>query len=492
MGNLHKISVGNSYECDKSEDVVLCNDAAKNTDLSNITLAQTHWEAFGMNGSQKFNDARHCEADMTTTPMPKTTTHVTPAPVPPSEPTVRQITVVDKADNKTVCFFANIGVQLIAKYKAKDDTTEESSFNFSENTTMIPMAVCNVNMSTFTFAHTEFANMTIQMTITNDSKSTFLSAVNVSYAMTKHGFPNAADLGKNVTITMKGMEAMKIPLGKSYSCKSNETDLYLANGTDIAVLRLTGLQWQAFGVNGSHFSEMESCFGDTRLTKVYAGDWKVQNAAKNSTCARYQMKVGTYITYPTIIDKEATVMIPLDNRTMAGANSVCGNSTTGSFSTLDVSMDGGKINFTFAFNGTSTDSQFHLQELKITYDPTSKYFPNHMVKEPVEMKNSDLDLFQTDTAKSYKCSKEVMVAFNNTMNRVDISDVYLQPFGVFKDSNGTFSDAYDCAADNSGWSTRKIVALCLIILIGLVILGGFAFCIFRVIQRKRAAYQTFA
>ena len=54
--NLHKISVGNSYECDKSEDVVLCNDAAKNTDLSNITLAQTHWEAFGMNGSQKFND----------------------------------------------------------------------------------------------------------------------------------------------------------------------------------------------------------------------------------------------------------------------------------------------------------------------------------------------------------------------------------------------------------------------------------------------------
>ena len=60
---------------------------------------------------------------------------------------------------------------------------------------MIPMAVCNVNMSTFTFAHTEFANMTIQMTFTNDSKSTFLSAVNVSYAMTKHGFPNAADLG---------------------------------------------------------------------------------------------------------------------------------------------------------------------------------------------------------------------------------------------------------------------------------------------------------
>lgn len=40
------------------------------------------------------------------------------------------------------------------------------------------------------------------------------------------------------------------------------------------------------------------CFGDIRPTSASQGDWKVKE--NNNTCARYKMKVGSYITYPTM------------------------------------------------------------------------------------------------------------------------------------------------------------------------------------------------
>ena len=68
-------------------------------------------------------------------------------------------------------------------------------------------------------------------------------------------------------------------------------------------------------------------------------------------------------------------MIPLDNTTLPSSNSKCGNVTNDEMSILDVSMDGGKVNFTFSFNSTGDDYNLHVVDF--SYDPTSKYFPNH-------------------------------------------------------------------------------------------------------------------
>jgi len=85
-----------------------------------------------------------------------------------------------------------------------------------------------------------------------------------------------------------------------------------------------------------------------------------------------------------------------------------------------------------------------------------------------------------------------VVSFNNTDgNRVDISQIQVQPFGDWKDVNGTFSAAQECPSDNGddGWTTRKIVALALVILIGLVIVVGLAVCINKMVKNKRK-YQA--
>ena len=76
--------------------------------------------------------------------------------------------------------------------------------------------------------------------------------------------------------------------------------------------------------------------------------------------------------------QDQVVMIPLDNTTLPSANSKCGNTTNDEMSILDVSMDGGKINFTFSFNSTGDDYNLHVVDF--SYDPTSKYFPNHESK----------------------------------------------------------------------------------------------------------------
>merc|ERR1719369_2066924 len=156
-------------------------------------------------------------------------------------------------------------------------------------------------------------------------------------------------------------------------------------------------------------------------------------------------------------------------------------------------MDDQKINFTFSFNASSDD--YSLKMTSFAYDPTSKYFPNHEDSEVIQISNQTLSYFNTTLEKSYKCSKRVVVLFNGTDDRVDISNVQVQPYGITSDNNGTFSEAFDCASDSKkGWTTRNIVALILIILIGLVIIGGFGYCCYRIVKRKKekAAYQTIA
>ena len=72
------------------------------------------------------------------------------------------------------------------------------------------------------------------------------------------------------------------------------------------------------------------------------------------------------------------MFVPLDSSAPVSTDSVCGNASSGILSTLLISMDMGKINFTFSFNETSDGKSFELESLDFSYDSSSKFFPNHL------------------------------------------------------------------------------------------------------------------
>jgi len=471
---LHPTLLGYSYQCDVLDEQTI-------SDVMNVTMVTTHWEAFGMNGSDVFSKSQFCPAQQQTTTAPRTTVTATTAPIVPDDPPVSMIQINDSTTN-TSCFIGKIGIQLRINYETNKNTTVEKMVNFDlSKQSTIYQSHCNVNGSWFRIGHPSYKEMYLQVQFKNDNTSNFLNEVHLVYTL-DHMFPDAKNKDKNVKLDLIDLEAMKIPDGYSYSCNSNETDLLVSKDQDSAVLRLTGLQWQAFGINGTKFGSKSSCFGDTRPTKANVGDWKVKNST-GAVCGRYMMAVEAYVGYTTLIKEDQVVMIPLDNTTLPSSNSKCGNITNDEMSILDVSMDGGKVNFTFSFNSTGDDYNLHVVDF--SYDPTSKYFPNHESTKVDPMSNSTLNLFSTPTQNSYKCNHMFIVSFNNTYNRVDISQIQVQPFGDWKDVNGTFSDAQECTQDSDDFNMLIpiIVGIILAVLIVIVLV---AYCI----GRKRSANQN--
>merc|ERR1719369_1472381 len=148
-------------------------------------------------------------------------------------------------------------------------------------------------------------------------------------------------------------------------------------------------------------------------------------------------------------------------------------------------MDDQKINFTFSFNASSDD--YSLKMTSFAYDPTSKYFPNHEDSEVIQISNQTLSYFNTTLEKSYKCSKRVVVLFNGTDDRVDISNVQVQPYGITSDNNGTFSEAYDCNQDEDFNMLIPIIVGAILALLILVVLA--AYCIGRNRAKKQNEYS---
>jgi len=474
-----EVDVGNSYKCSLSETLVICND--KNGDNFNLTLSSTQWQAFKV-VNDTFSPASHCPEEVTT---PAPTVPVTIVPVVPEEPTRGKIVIKNSANKNITCLIANIALQLRTVYQTTSNDTAETGFNFMMNESKLASASCDEQFSNITFIH-EITNTSCQIkifskfdTVTNTSS---INSVYVEYKMSEEKFPQSKEPGKTIQIMTEDISVMETPKDKCFSCHSNETEIYLKNGSDIAILRIKGVQWQTFNIVKSNFSDSHQCFGDIRPTSASQGDWKVKE--NNNTCARYKMKVGSYITYPTMKNEEATVFVPLDSSAPVSTDSVCGNASSGILSTLLISMDMGKINFTFSFNETSDGKSFELESLDFSYDSSSKFFPNHLPQDKfVLLKNNSLEYFQADQSKSYKCSSEQVILYKGTTSRVDISDVQLQPFGVAKNKNGEFSSAYDCNLDDFSPLIPILVGAVLALLIVIVLVAY-------IIGRKRASSQN--
>ncbi|XP_078481626.1 uncharacterized protein LOC100185667 [Ciona intestinalis] len=475
--------VTNSFRCDLQQTVFVNSNTTK--DMLLVMMKDTQWEAFGMNKSGDFNDANFCDAELTT-PAPVTTPMVTTnAPYQPVDPSLHSYKVVDSKNNKT-CFLAMIGVQMRTTYNTINQSGVEIGFNFNTNNSVVS-ATCEGETSVVMFNNSKMQQI-LSLTFTRNIKlnQTYLSGINVQYNITNN-FPNAnasEKSGNPYMYSVTDLTEMSTPLKHSYTCQTVENDI-LVNATSNVIVRITGVQLQAFDIQQNKFSTAQKCFADEVLPEANIGNWTV--IANKSICSMYMFSATANITYVNLLGKRTNTRIPLDNSTKTVVGGECGTQ----ISYFWVQME--QVTFNFFFNRSSTGPNFdyYLFDVHIQYNTNSKYFPNHAYDSDgkVTVANSSLHLFQSDQDHSYKCTTTTKVLLNETQCYVSFANVQLQPYGVNK-NHGLFSKADDCAADNK-WSTAKIAivaAVCVVILLLTMGIGFFGYRKYSA-QKKRNTYQ---
>nr|XP_026694599.1 uncharacterized protein LOC100185667 [Ciona intestinalis] len=470
--------VTNSFRCDLQQTVFVNSNTTK--DMLLVMMKDTQWEAFGMNKSGDFNDANFCDAEVTTPASVTTPMVTTNAPYQPVDPSLHSYKVVDSKNNKT-CFLATIGVQMRTTYNTINQSGVEIGFNFNSNNSVVS-ATCEGETSIVMFNNSKMQQF-LSLTFTRNIKlnQTYLSGINVQYNVTNN-FPNANASEKNgnpYMYSVNDLTEMSTPLKHSYTCQTVENDI-LVNATSNVIVRITGVQLQAFDIQQNKFSTPQKCFSDEVLPEANVGNWTV--IANKSICSMYMFSATANITYVNLLGKRTNTRIPLDNSTKTVVGGECGNQ----ISYFWVQME--QVTFNFFFNRTSLGPKFnyYLFDVHIQYNTNSKYFPNHAYDSDgkVTVANSSLHLFQSDQDHSYKCTTTTKVLLNETQCYVSLANVQLQPYGVDK-NHGLFSTADDCKSDLS-----PIIPIIVgSVLAGLILLVVVAYFIGRSRSRK-PEYET--
>jgi hypothetical protein len=212
------------------------------------------------------------------------------------------------------------------------------------------------------------------------------------------------------------------------------------------------------------------------------GDYKVPNDPTVKPCLRVMMQNIFNIQYNTTTGTIASVSIPLVNSSSDFTfNGTCDDK---GLDTLNITFNKGWfLAFEYAQTGADQKS-YQLSTVLFNYIVDTTLFPNASELGPHFIKLENQTLFSTNKDSSYYCSAKQSVVLNNKVS-MDISQYQGQAF-MKTESDGKFSTAVDCDADNQ--NTNKIVP----IVVGsalalLVILVLIAYVIGR--RKHRPGYQ---
>ncbi|XP_039251276.2 uncharacterized protein LOC120328803 isoform X1 [Styela clava] len=481
--NAFQIPATMSYECSASTGVNV-------TEKMMVNFTDTKMQAFNLQGGN-YSTASNCQATPTTA-IPVTTQPIIPDP---SLPTSSERRIKDGNDT---CLHAVIGLQMRVFYQEKDKpdgNLTEIFFNFdADNCTQ--SAVCtNSSNAVITFDRTADYEQQLALTFTKDDKSkmTYLSQVDLEYTINKY-FPNAKDTsGKKKTYTNTQM-FLSASDTKSYQCNSTWTDVLMSNDDNV-VVRIVPLKVEPFATSDK-FRPGQKCFSDLPVPKPNTGKWYVNSTGKNdSVCAAFEFSSSVNITYGLLVDPNPkTVTIPLDSvkHNVTESFGVCMPNTT----VLMIPMDNGMMNFTFEFSkkNISKDGKsfkFVMTTATISYSTNTKYLPNHEYVDGgvVMLTNNTLELFSSDQAHSYKCTTNVTTGVQMKA-WLSFSDVQIQPFGV-SSTDGQFSAADDCSADDKLSKAARIGILCAIVIAGISLLTCVCCFAYRKYKLKQSGYKAF-
>ncbi|XP_078576772.1 lysosome-associated membrane glycoprotein 1-like [Branchiostoma floridae x Branchiostoma japonicum] len=384
------------------------------------------------------------------------------------------------------------------EYQLKNGKVRNASYVLPENCTIT--GSCSQHVANISLSFGGAFNVTA--IFTSSGKTYSLDTVSVGYEQSPSYFPGTRNPRRSRIQTVKNLNLLQTDIGRSYLCNSQQ---WFHVGSGI-VLEIIELQIQPFGVINGHFSVPDECDKDYPVTMypmenatlvttpattegnftsigpastilpsnhttrpvittpkvppsspvyppVPQGHYVVYNASGDK-CILANMGIRFHINYTKENDMLGTAVfdVPLN----AEASGLCGNS----HSTLTLTFYDAAFSLTLSFSREHNDGHgtaAHLSFVEVPAIFLDTLTPN----KPIEISNTTLNLFPTDTGHSYKCSKDVSVALTKNVS-VAFYQVQIQPFDV---QSGQFSPAEECADDSEG-GRHKV----LIVTVGVVLL----------------------
>ncbi|XP_077450982.1 lysosome-associated membrane glycoprotein 1a [Stigmatopora argus] len=210
-----------------------------------VTFSDTRLEAY-MPGNDLSQTETICAADQASTPTPTTArTPVTPAPGPPGTPE-RGTYSIDNS-NGTVCFLAQMGLQLNFSYVSQSQNkTVQEIFNLTPNLTS-SSGSCEVNRATLVLSQNGTTSLNLTFTLNSTTNKYHLNGINM--------LANWADMEAPFSASNTSLDYLRTTLGRSYMCNAEQTLAVVPNFS----LNTFRLQVQPFRVTTNQFATAEEC-----------------------------------------------------------------------------------------------------------------------------------------------------------------------------------------------------------------------------------------
>ncbi|XP_061830694.2 lysosome-associated membrane glycoprotein 1a isoform X2 [Nerophis lumbriciformis] len=209
-----------------------------------VTLSDMRLQAY-MPGDDLSPAETTCAADQASTVAPITTQ--TPSTPPPEPSTPEQGVYSVRNLNGTVCFLAQMGLQLNFSYVSQSQNkTIQEIFNLTPNLTS-SSGSCEASRATLVLVQDRTTTLGFTFSVNSTSNKFYLSAINLS--------ADWPDMTVPVSAGSTDLDYLRTTLGRSYKCNM-EQSLPVQPGFSLNTFRL---QVQAFNVTTNQFATAEEC-----------------------------------------------------------------------------------------------------------------------------------------------------------------------------------------------------------------------------------------
>ncbi|XP_054627596.1 lysosome-associated membrane glycoprotein 1a [Dunckerocampus dactyliophorus] len=208
-----------------------------------VTFSDMRLEAY-MPGNELSSAETVCSADQASTTAPTTTARTPTTPTP--EPTTPQRGTYSVSNNGTICFLAQMGLQLNFSYFSQSQNkTIQEIFNLTPNLTT-SSGSCEDSRATLNLTQERSTTLSFIFTTNSTTNKYHLSGIIL--------FANWSDMTVPFLAGNTSLDYMGTTLGRSYMCNAEQT--FVVENFSLNTFRL---QVQAFGVTSNHFSTAEEC-----------------------------------------------------------------------------------------------------------------------------------------------------------------------------------------------------------------------------------------
>lgn len=389
----------------------------------------------------------------------------------------------------------NLDLKMEIPFTTISNKTEKANIKLTQNAKVLQeesSADAAVAVLSFTFGELFVNNITQKFKVIDNEFE--MTSIEIQLTFDDENFPNAQDDG--IVLNFSNTTLFGTTLGKSYMCNS---DVVLTEDSGIEAspahtLTFSNMQLQPFKVENKKFSEAVHCSDDRNVSTPAVSTNTPAEGTTTAVPTDLTTFEGTTMTGPThlttatpppptpdpvnnhfsfsngeyvcilenlnaafvVTNGKTKLNVPLENATVSGSRSMCGNLTTNQSAVLSVDFGNNTFTQVFSLDGDN----FYLQRMKLHIFEDNQVFDFNL---------KDKNTFRTPVGKSLQCDTKQTIHHENTSISLDVtfSDVKLQPYGIEK---GKFSSSYDCPADNAISNIVPIAVGCALAVLVIIVL----------------------